>query len=134
MSQDKRTAANGEASVLVMSTAATTTNSSVPDKPASSETSSLNHAPGKKSIAELTAFCKRLTEGKEEDNQNVTEDSTEKKGVGVAETTAHHPFLVKPAAEIYIPPVLLPPVSIIQWNPVTTAPLGHKNLVHAMRA
>ena len=55
--------------------------------------------PGR-SIADFTALCKKLTEDKEEKNEIKVEN----------EKVSHvyHPFSVKPAKEIVIPPVILP--------------------------
>ena len=62
---------------------------------------------GGKTIAELTAFCKKLQEEKE----NAGNDGT---GMGAKaeednlQPVAHHPFLVKEKPDITIPPVIFP--------------------------
>ena len=85
--------------------------SSLIDKPVAGDlsTQQVNVAQraGGKTIAELTAFCKKLQEEKE---------SVKNDGAGAAATAeednlqpvAHHPFLVKEKPDITIPPVIFP--------------------------
>lgn len=61
---------------------------------------------GGKTIAELTAFCKKLQEEKEgadNDNGEDTQAAEEE-----SQPVAHHPFLVKEKPDITIPPVIFP--------------------------
>lgn len=85
--------------------------SSLIDKPVASDLSTqqvkVAQRAGGKTIAELTAFCKKLQEEKE---------GVDSDGVGAAAKTeeddsqpvAHHPFLVKEKPDITIPPVIFP--------------------------
>ena len=61
---------------------------------------------GGKTIAELTAFCKKLQEekgGADNDDGDAAEDEKEE-----SQPVAHHPFLVKEKPDITIPPVIFP--------------------------
>lgn len=80
------------------------------DKPVatslSSQQAKVAQRAGGKTIAELTAFCKKLQEEKEGAGNET------KKGVKTEEeesqTVTHHPFLVKEKPDITIPPVIFP--------------------------
>ena len=62
---------------------------------------------GGKTIAELTAFCKKLQEEKEvNDNSNGNVNETEQEEA--QPVTTHHPFLVKEKPDFSIPPVIFP--------------------------
>jgi hypothetical protein len=67
-------------------------------------TTTTANAKPSKSIADFTALCKKLTESKEDEKNDVGENTIE------SEKASHvyHPFNVKPAKEIVIPPVILP--------------------------
>lgn len=62
---------------------------------------------GGKTIAELTAFCKKLQEEKEsvDNNGAAAGAKTEEDN---SQPVAHHPFLVKEKPDITIPPVIFP--------------------------
>lgn len=63
---------------------------------------------GGKTIAELTAFCKKLQEEREGDNTIVKSEEDDKTVEGESHPVAHHPFLVKEKPDITIPPVIFP--------------------------
>jgi len=82
-----------------------------PDKPVADSLSSqqvkVAKRAGGKTIAELTAFCKKLQEEKEtDDNSNGKVDETEQEEA--QPVTTHHPFLVKEKPDFTIPPVIFP--------------------------
>ncbi|XP_067049823.1 protein SON-like [Acropora muricata] len=83
----------------------------IPDKPVADNLSSqqvkVAKRAGGKTIAELTAFCKKLQEEKEaDDNSNGKVDETEQEEA--QPVTTHHPFLVKEKPDFTIPPVIFP--------------------------
>lgn len=83
----------------------------IPDKPVADSLSSqqvkVAKRAGGKTIAELTAFCKKLQEEKEaDDNSNGKVDETEQEEA--QPVTTHHPFLVKEKPDFTIPPVIFP--------------------------
>ena len=61
-----------------------------------------------KSIADFTALCKKLSEAKEEEKNEIGESEVNGENV----TPVYHPFSVKPAKDIVIPPVILP----VRWK------------------
>lgn len=69
--------------------------------PTTSVTTTTANAKPSKSIADFTALCKKLTQSKEDVKYDVGENEVEDEKV-------YHPFSVKPAKEIVIPPVILP--------------------------
>ena len=62
---------------------------------------------GGKTIAELTAFCKKLQEEKESVDSD-TAGAAPKTEEDNSQPVAHHPFLVKETPDITIPPVIFP--------------------------
>lgn len=83
----------------------------IPDKPVADSLSSqqvkVAKRAGGKTIAELTAFCKKLQEEKgADDNSNGKVDETEQEEA--QPVTTHHPFLVKEKPDFTIPPVIFP--------------------------
>ncbi|XP_022783520.1 protein SON-like isoform X3 [Stylophora pistillata] len=62
---------------------------------------------GGKTIAELTAFCKKLQDEKDSVNSGNTSVITLKKEED-SQPVAHHPFLIKEKPDITIPPVIFP--------------------------
>ncbi|XP_048578173.1 protein SON isoform X2 [Nematostella vectensis] len=64
-----------------------------------------------KSIAELTAFCKRLTEARGIETDNSPSSAGQDKDT--EEPTISHPFLVRDKPDIVIPPVLFPARHIV---------------------
>lgn len=67
----------------------------------------------KRSLAQLTEFCKKLTEARGiETEGNGTEIPMEEEEEDTS-VEISHPFLVAPKKDITIPQVILPPVSII---------------------
>lgn len=62
---------------------------------------------GGKTIAELTAFCKKLQDEKESVNSGNTSVITLEKEED-SQPVAHHPFLIKEKPDITIPPVIFP--------------------------
>lgn len=85
--------------------------SSATDKPVTTTLSSqqvkVAQKAGGKTIAELTAFCKKLQEEKE-DGENVKSEDGSKVDEEQTQTVTHHPFLVKEKPDITIPPVIFP--------------------------
>jgi len=81
------------------------------DKPMASDLSTqqvkVAQRAGGKTIAELTAFCKKLQEEKEsvDNNGAAAAARTEEDD---SQPVAHHPFLVKEKPDITIPPVIFP--------------------------
>ena len=57
-----------------------------------------------KSIADFTALCKKLSESKEDEKNETDESGVKNENV----SPVYHPFSVKPAKDIVIPPVILP--------------------------
>lgn len=82
-----------------------------PDKPVADSLSSqqvkVAKRAGGKTIAELTAFCKKLQEEKEADN-NDNSKVKETEQEEAQPVTTHHPFLVKEKPDFSIPPVIFP--------------------------
>ena len=81
------------------------------DKPVASDLSAqqtkVAQRAGGKTIAELTAFCKKLQDEKESiDSSNTSVTTLEKKED--SQPVAHHPFLIKEKPDITIPPVIFP--------------------------
>ena len=81
------------------------------DKPVASDLSAqqtkVAQRAGGKTIAELTAFCKKLQDEKESiDSGNTSVTTLEKKED--SQPVAHHPFLIKEKPDITIPPVIFP--------------------------
>lgn len=62
---------------------------------------------GGKTIAELTAFCKKLQEDKESAVNNGTGAAVETEEEDF-QPVAHHPFLVREKPDITIPAVIFP--------------------------
>lgn len=85
--------------------------SSLIDKPVASDLSTqqvkVAQRAGGKTIAELTAFCKKLQEEKESVDSDGA-DAVAKTEQDDSQPVAHHPFLVKETPDITIPPVIFP--------------------------
>lgn len=88
------------------------------DKPVatslSSQQAKVAQRAGGKTIAELTAFCKKLQEEKEgAGNETKKGAKTEEEE---SQTVTHHPFLVKEKPDITIPPVIFPVSTAYKFN------------------
>lgn len=85
--------------------------SSITDKPVDTNLSiqqvKVAQRAGGKTIAELTAFCKKLQEEKGSVN-NGDEEAAKTEEEEESHPVAHHPFLVKEKPDITIPPVIFP--------------------------
>lgn len=85
--------------------------SSLIDKPVASDLSTqqvkVAQRAGGKTIAELTAFCKKLQEEKGSVD-SAGADAAAKTEEDDSQPVAHHPFLVKEKPDITIPPVIFP--------------------------
>jgi len=85
-------------------------NKDVIDKPVAANLSTqqvkVAQKAGGKTIAELTAFCKKLQE--EKGDNNGSGEATKTEAEEESQSVTHHPFLVKEKPDITIPPVIFP--------------------------